>query len=94
VKRGRDPAISRAKLASGLQAHRSLRAELRDELLKLERFDTLQEAKALVERWRHVYNRIRPHSSLGYRPPVHETKEAWTMGFAPLCPSSMLPETS
>ena len=24
----------------------------------------------LIERWRHHYNTIRPHSSLGYRPPA------------------------
>ena len=27
----------------------------------------------LVERWRHTYNWIRPHSALGYRPPAPET---------------------
>jgi len=43
--------------------------------LNLERFDPLDEAKVLVERWRHIYNRIRPYTSLGYRPPVHETKD-------------------
>jgi hypothetical protein len=32
----------------------------------------LREAKALVEAWQRVYNRIRPHSSLGYRPPALE----------------------
>ena len=36
-------------------------------------FYTLDEAKVLVERWRHEYNRIRPHSSLYYRPPAPET---------------------
>jgi transposase InsO family protein len=64
---------------------------MRDELLNLERFDTLHEAKVLVERWRHVYNRIRPHGSLYYRPPAPETKEPWPPGFAPLRPSSMVP---
>jgi transposase InsO family protein len=39
-----------------------------DELLVRELFDTLWEVKVLVERWRHTYNRIRPHSALGYRP--------------------------
>jgi transposase InsO family protein len=52
---------------------------MRDELLNLERFDTLDEAKVLVERWRHIYNRIRPHSSLGYKPPAPETKEPWPL---------------
>ena len=32
----------------------------------------LREAKVLVERWRQEYNSIRPHSSLGYRPPAPE----------------------
>ena len=32
----------------------------------------LREAKVLVERWRREYNHIRPHSSLGYRPPAPE----------------------
>ena len=27
----------------------------------------------LIERWRHHYNTIRPHSSLGYRPPAPKT---------------------
>jgi hypothetical protein len=31
------------------------------------------EAKVLIERWRRHYNTIRPHSSLGYRPPASET---------------------
>jgi hypothetical protein len=31
---------------------------------------TLKEAKVLVEQWRTHYNTIRPHSSLGYRPPA------------------------
>ncbi|MDP6086827.1 MAG: integrase core domain-containing protein, partial [Nitrospinota bacterium] len=26
--------------------------------------------KVLVERWRQLYNRVRPRSALGYRPPV------------------------
>ena len=47
----------------------SFNGKLRDELLNLEIFDTLLEAKILIERWRREYNQIRPHSSLGYRPP-------------------------
>ena len=47
---------------------------LRDELLEREAFDTLIEAKVLIERWRQHYNTIRPHSALGYRPPA---PEAW-----------------
>lgn len=50
----------------------SFNGKLRDELLNREVFDTLLEAKVLVERWRREYNHIRPHSSLGYRPPAPE----------------------
>ena len=57
--------------------------------MNLEKFDTLDEAKMLVERWRHIYNRIRPHSALGYRPPVPETIEPMPPGFAPLRPPAL-----
>jgi len=50
----------------------SFNGKLRDELLKREIFDTLYEAQVLIERWRIEYNTIRPHSSLGYRPPAPE----------------------
>ena len=46
--------------------------KLRDEHLNGEVLDTLAEAKVLVEGWRREYNRFRPHSSLGYRPPAPE----------------------
>ena len=44
----------------------------RDELLNTEIFYTMKEAKVLIERWPQHYNTIRPHSSLGYRPPAPE----------------------
>jgi putative transposase len=50
----------------------SFNARLRDEFLNGEIFYTLQEAKILIEAWRRQYNTIRPHSSLGYRPPAPE----------------------
>jgi putative transposase len=46
--------------------------KLRDELLNGEIFYTLKEAQILIERWRQEYDTIRPHSSLGYRPPAPE----------------------
>jgi putative transposase len=49
--------------------------KLRDELLNGEIFDTLMEAKVLIEFWRREYNRYRPHSSLGYKPPAPEAYE-------------------
>ena len=50
----------------------SLNGKLRDELLDREVFETLLEARVLIERWREHYNTVRPHSSLGYRPPAPE----------------------
>jgi len=40
--------------------------------LNREVFDTLREAKVLVERWRREYNHTRLHSSLGYILPAPE----------------------
>lgn len=56
--------------------------KMRDELLNGEVLDTLDEAKVLVEAWRKAYNPIRPHSSLGYRPPAPEALMArrFTLG--------------
>ena len=50
----------------------SFNGKLRDELLAREQFDTLLEAKVLIERWRRHYNTVRTHSSLGYRAPAPE----------------------
>jgi len=50
----------------------SFNGKFRDEFLNMEYFDTLLEAKILTERWRKEYNTIRPHSSLGYKPPAPE----------------------
>ena len=50
----------------------SFNSKLRDELLNGELFYTLQEARIVIERWRQHYNTVRPHSSLGYRPPAPE----------------------
>jgi len=43
---------------------------LRDEFLNGEIFYSLKELRVLAERWRVHYNTVRPHSSLGYRPPA------------------------
>ena len=51
----------------------SFNGRLRDELLNREIFYTLNEAQILIEGWRHHYNTVRPHSSLGYKPPAPET---------------------
>ena len=51
----------------------SFNARFRDELLNGEIFYTLKEAQILIEQWRIHYNTVRPHSSLGYRPPAPES---------------------
>ena len=51
----------------------SFNGKLRDELLNREIFYSLKEVQILTERWRREYNTLRPHSSLGYRPPAPET---------------------
>ena len=51
----------------------SFNGKLRDELLNGEVFYTLKEAQVLIQRWRQWYNRLRPHSALGYRPPAPES---------------------
>lgn len=48
----------------------SFNGRLRDELLNTELFFTLAEVREKLEQWRHDYNTLRPHSSLGYRPPA------------------------
>ena len=51
----------------------SFNGKMRDELPNCEIFDTMQEAKVLIERWRTYYNTIRPHSTLKYKPPAPES---------------------
>ncbi len=46
--------------------------KFRDELLACEAFNTLAEAKVLIEQWRVHYNTVRPHSALGCQPPAPE----------------------
>jgi putative transposase len=55
----------------------SFGGRLRDELLAVEAFNTLLEARVLVEDWRIEYNTLRPHSALGYLTPTDYTK-TWT----------------
>ncbi|WP_420910536.1 IS3 family transposase [Roseivivax marinus] len=50
----------------------SFNSKLRDELLNGDIFYSLAEARVIIEAWRVHYNTVRPHSSLGYRPPAPE----------------------
>ncbi len=62
----------------------SFNGTLRDQFLNGEIFYTLHEAKVLLERWRWHYNHVRPHSSLGYKPPAPEATLPGGPGSAPL----------
>jgi len=53
----------------------SFNSKLGDEFLNGEIFYSMKEIRVPAERWRVHFNTIRPHSSLGYRPPA---PEAWT----------------
>jgi len=48
----------------------SFNSRLRDELLNVEVFGNLREARVLVEEYRRRYNHHRPHSSLNYATPA------------------------
>jgi putative transposase len=52
----------------------SFNGKLGDELLNGEIFYTLNEAKIVIGAWRRHYSTVRPHSSLGYRPPAPEAQ--------------------
>jgi transposase InsO family protein len=48
----------------------SFASRFRDEVLSVEELVSLREAKLVSEEWRHIYNHLRPHSSLGWRTPA------------------------
>lgn len=48
----------------------SFGSRVRDEVLSIEAFGSLAEAKVVVEDWRQIYNNVRPHSSLGWKTPA------------------------
>lgn len=54
----------------------SLNGKFRNECLNQHWFRTLDEAKWEIDQWRAHYNNVRPHSSLGYQPPVEFAKQA------------------
>ena len=53
----------------------SFNGKMRFELLDGEIFYNLREAKAVIENWRRHYNTVRPHSSLGGKPPAPEARQ-------------------
>jgi putative transposase len=76
----------------------SFNARLRDELLDGEIFYSLKEAQIVIENWRRHYNTVRPHESLGYRPPAPEVfmpeLAAWPSARLGSAPTATLPQAS
>ena len=66
----------------------SFNGKLRDELLNGEIFYSLKEARVVIAQWRNHYNRIRPHSALGYRPPAPQASNPF---LTPLEQSALMP---
>lgn len=66
-------------------------SRLRDELLDREVFETLKEAKVIVEDHRLDYNDRRPHSSLGYRSPAEFAAACARPGVASFPPADAMP---
>jgi len=51
----------------------SFNSRMRDEFLNGELFGNMYEAEVLISQWVTYYNTVRPHSSLGGRPPAPQT---------------------
>ena len=58
----------------------SFNGKLRDECLNMHWFESLSEAKRIIEGWRFEYNEMRPHSSLGNRAPAVYVAELLGVG--------------
>jgi len=69
----------------------SFNSRLRDELLDRDVFETLKEAKVILEDHRLDYNHRRPHSSLGYRTPAEFAAAYVGPGVASLPPADAVP---
>ena len=54
----------------------SLNGKFRNECLNQHWFRSLDEARFEIDQWREHYNNVRPHSSLGYIPPVEFAEKA------------------
>ena len=54
----------------------SLNGKFRNECLNQHWFRSLDEARWEIKQWREHYNQVRPHSALGYLPPVEFAKQA------------------
>jgi len=54
----------------------SFNGKFRDYCLNLHWFSILEDARSIIETWREHYNYVRPHRSLGQKPPAVFASEA------------------
>jgi putative transposase len=54
----------------------SFNGKFRDYCLDLNWFASLEDARSTIDTWRHHYNHVRPHRSLGKKPPAMFAREA------------------
>lgn len=54
----------------------SFNGKFRDYCLNLHWFASLADARSIIDNWRHHYNNVRPHRSLGKKPPAVFASEA------------------
>ena len=54
----------------------SFNGRLRDECLNVNLFFSLSDVREKLESWRHDYNTVRPHGSLGHLPPAEYAQRA------------------
>ena len=67
----------------------SFHNRLRDECLKQEIFLSVTEAQVVIEEWRCFYNRVHPHSRLGFQSPEDYARRAAYPGL--LCAAATPP---
>lgn len=69
----------------------SFNSRLRDECLNEHVFVSLAEARAIIEAWRHDYNHVRPHSSLGALTPIEFADQQGDRPLEPVSGSAARP---
>jgi putative transposase len=69
----------------------SFNSRLRDECLNEHVFVRLSEAREIIEAWRHDYNHVRPHSSLGALTPIEFAQQQGDRPLEPVWGSAAVP---
>jgi transposase InsO family protein len=95
---GASTALHRARQSVGERLHRELQCPAARRVLNGEIFYSLRHAQIVIESWRRHFNTVRPHGSLGYRPPAPEVfipaSSAWPAARERSAPSATLPLAS